>query len=180
MPSISQRVRAALKTQLADDTAGFNPNFTTALGNYSVDPSAIDWIGINWNSDSNNFFFGSVAPDIAQGAGNAIVYPFMTIDTIRSQHTNEVVSATFAGPIAPVIYFHLGWNTEDLIPDFASFGDAAEDAMFATVNNLNKQNYGMNILYNGRMSMQRSPIVPGGPGWRQSLSFFPEFKVITI
>ncbi len=180
MPAISQRVRLAIKSQLADPATGFNGRFTTALQTYNADPTGIHWTGINWSQGSRNFMYGRINPTKVDEGTGLIQYPFVTLDTLRAQHTNEVVSVTFAGPVTAVIDVHLGWDADGLLFDFASYGDALEDAMFATINNLAKQNYGANILYNGRMAVQRSEIYPGGPNWRQSFTFLPEFKVITI
>jgi hypothetical protein len=176
MPSISRALRLAVTSQLSDASSGFNPNFTAALSTYSLDASTVNWSGITWTSPSTNFLYGRVSPaNIDESSG--LEYPILTMDSSRSAHTNEVVSMTFAGPVQLLIDFHLSYVSDELLFDFASYADAAEDAMFATINNLSKQNYGAGILYNGRMACQRTPIVPGGNGWIQSLTFAPEFKV---
>ena len=180
MPSISQRVRLAIRNQLASQNAGFNTNFGAALDNYGVDPHAINWHGIEWTGNTTNFLYGRVSAAFIDQLSGKLDYPILTIDTAAGRHTNEVISATFSGSVVAIIELHLGWSSSDVLQDFASYADAADDAMFATINNLEAQNYGAGILYNGRMSFQRGAIEPGGPSWRQTITFTPEFKVITL
>lgn len=183
MPSISKRVRDAIHDQLADRTIGFNATFAAALSAYDLDTAVIHWTsGITWNKPSNNFLFGQVTADWIDKIGT-LEYPIVTIDTKTSttMTTRRVVSATFSGPLSAVVDVHLSWENPDLLFDFASYGDAVEDAMFATINSLNPplSSRASNMLYNGRMACVRSPIVQGGLDTRQTITFTIDVEVHT-
>lgn len=184
MPSISKRVRDAIHDQLADATTGFNAAFNAALVSYGIDP-LLAWdvgTGIVWTKPSRNFMFGRVSPDAIDAIGE-LEYPIITIDTLASttMTTRKVVSATFSGVLTGIVEFHLSWDNPDLLFDFASYGDAAEDAMFASINSLNPRlsNRATNMAYNGRMSCTRGPIAKGGRSTRQTLTFQIDIEVHT-
>lgn len=183
MPSISKRVRDAIHDQLADATIGFNAGFTAALVSYELNQSIIHWdAGIVWSSPSKNFLFGCVTPDWIDKIGT-LEYPIVTVDTLASSTmtTRKVISATFSGPLTAIVDVHLSWETPDLVFDYASYGDAAEDAMFACINSLSPMlsSRATHMAYNGRMKCSRSPIAPGGFDTRQTLSFAIDVEVHT-
>ena len=173
MPQISKYVRDALKAQLSLGTTGFNDRLAAIAQTYGIDPWAVDW-----SADSTNFLFGRINPAQIE-ASSVLTYPLVTIDTVRSQNTNRVKFATFAGPIVVVIDVHHSWADESVIADFASFLDATEDAMIASLNDQDAQSWPGNLLWNGQVATQRGPIVMAGLGWLQSLSFICNFELVT-
>ena len=140
MPQISKFVRDALKAQLSASTTGFNDRLQNLAGTYGIDPWAVDW-----SSDSTNFLFGRINPALIEES-SVLTYPLVTIDVLRSQNTNRVKFATFAGPVQAVIDIHHSWAEESVLQDFASFVDATEDAMVAALNDQDAQSWPGNLL----------------------------------
>lgn len=173
MPQISKFVRDALKAQLSAGGTGFNDRLQALAGAYEIEPWTVDW-----TADSTNFLFGLISPEKIEGSG-VLTYPLVTIDTVRSQNTNRVKFATFAGPVTAVIDVHHSWSEESALQDFASFVDATEDAMVAALNDQDAQTWPGNLLWNGQVAAQRGQIVMGGMNWLQSLRFICNFELIT-
>lgn len=172
MPSISKAIRNALKTQLAAPTTGFNDRLAALAASYSIEPWAIDF-----TDTSTNFIFGRVSPQAFEES-SPFSYPLVTIDTIRSAHTNRVKFATFAGPVTAVIDVHHSWIQDAVLADFASYVDATEDAMIGALNDQEAQSWPGNLLWNGNVAMQRGPLQMGGQGWLQSAQFVCNFELI--
>jgi hypothetical protein len=173
MPAVSRMIRQALLTQLSGAPGstllgGFNGAVDEALGNYGLDPSVIFWEGINWQTDgtSQNFLFGRVSPDFIEQS-SAYRYPMVTIDTVKSVSDPRFKFGTFNGPIFAIVEIHLSWEAAEVIPDFASWGDAFEDAVYTTLN-ANGAMVAPGWTYNRNIEVTRSPIMMGGRNWRQT------------
>jgi hypothetical protein len=175
MPSISQKVRTAIVTQLrSDPVKGFNPRLATVAAGYGTTPWSIDF-----SDASQNFLFGRVDP-VALDKSSSLTYPLVTLDTQRSLQTNLVKFAVFAGPIYAVIDVHHSWDESEAIADFASYVDATEDAMVGTLNDQTYQTWPGNLLWNGKVSTNRGNVTMGGYHWRQTMTFVLEFNLVTL
>lgn len=174
MPQISKLVRDALKGQLSAEETGFNARLAALWRSYGLPPE--DLPVIDWTSESANFLFGRVNPAGIERS-SVFAYPLVTIDTLRSQNTNRVKFATFAGPVQAVIDVHHSWPDSSVIADFASYVDATEDAIIAALNDQAALWPG-NLLWNGNVGMQRGAVLMGGYGWLQTASFFCQFDLL--
>ena len=173
MPQISKKIRDAILTQLSDVTKGFNPNLAAVASTYGITPFEIDWAG------KTNWLFGRIDPNSIESS-DTLAYPVLTIDTLGSVDTGDVVTATFAGQVLAIIEIHYSWAQEQLIPDFASVGDAIEDAMFTTFNGpANQPYFSSGIRYSGHLEFSKGPIQMGsGQNWRQTLQFRPRMRLV--
>ncbi len=174
MSQVSYRVRQLIKTQMA---FAFNDRVDDAMTDYQLDPAEITWVGIDFTEASNNFLFGRINPDALEGS-SAYVYPMVTIDTLRSASDPKVKFVLYGGRIQAVIEMHISWSESNAIYDFASWGDAFEDALYATMN-VDTAFVGSNICYAKDIAIQRSGIVAGGRNWRQTLSAVCNFTLWT-
>jgi hypothetical protein len=169
---ISKLIRDAIKTQLSAAGTGLNDRIAALAASYGVAPYAIDW-----TANSTNFIFGRVS-SAAFEESSVFTYPLLTIDTVRTQHTNRVKFATFAGPVIATVDVHHSWADESVLADFASLVDLTEDAVIAALNDMNHQSWPGNLLWNGQVGLQRGGIAMGGYGWIQSAQFILQFELI--
>lgn len=167
MPQISLPAVNALLTRLSDPATGFNVNLANVAATYGIQPYTVDW-----SSTSSNFLIGQVDPNLLE-ASSTFTYPFTTVDTGAVVDDARVVSAVFAGTIALVIEVHISLESEDFPRLLTPLAQAIEDAMFATVNNLDEIGTYMSALltYNGRWTLQKSTITFAGNNWRRTLRF---------
>jgi hypothetical protein len=175
MPQISLTALTALQTRLSDPATGFNANLAAIAATYGITPYVVDW-----SSTSSNFMVGQVDPTLLE-ASSTFTYPFTTIDTGAVVDDARVVSAVFAGTIALVIDVTISLESEDFPRLLIPLGQAIEDAMFATVNNLDEIGVYMSALltYNGRWTLQKSSITFAGNNWRRTLRFTASVGRIT-
>jgi hypothetical protein len=172
MAQISKYVRDALKAQLSAVGTGFNDRLAAIATTYGIGAWTVDW-----SAESTNFLFGRVNPQAIEES-SVLTYPLLTIDTLRSQHTNRVKFATFAGPVQAIVEVHHSWQQESVLADFASWVDATEDAMVAALNDQSAQFWPGNLLWAGQVALQRGPIAMGGYGWLQTAVFACNFELI--
>lgn len=170
--SISRAVRDAIKAQLSDAVNGFNVNLAAIASSYGVAAFEVDW-----SDTSTNFIMGRIDPDMVEET-SPFSYPLLTIDTENSTHDNFVKFAEFAGKVTAIIEVTLSWEQGQTIPDFASYADAVEDAMFKSMNNQAFQAWPSGVLYNGITDMSRGRIIEAGENWRQQLPFVAAFRRI--
>jgi hypothetical protein len=175
MPQISLPALNALQTRLSDPATGFNVNLANVASTYGIAPYVVDW-----SDTSSNFLIGQVDPNLLE-ASSTFTYPFTTIDTGAIVDDARVVSAVFAGTIALVIEVHISLDGENFPRLLAPMAQAIEDAMFATVNNLDEIGTYMSALltYNGRWTLQKSTITFAGNNWRRTLRFTASVGRIT-
>lgn len=171
---ISKYVRDAIKGKLSDPRTGFNPRLAAIAEDYGIEPWAVDW-----SNTSSNFLFGRIAPQPVEES-SVLTYPLTTIDVVRAQDTRRVLFATFAGTVTAVIDVHHSWPDQSVIADFASMVDATEDAMVSVLNNVEDQDWPQGMLWAGKVTVQRNPIIAGGYGWLQTETFICQFELIGI
>ena len=178
MPQISKAIRSAILIQLQGTTGnanGVNDRIAALATAYGIPPYPNPLF--DWTDNSVSFFFGQIDP-AALEESSPFTYPLLTIDCPRSQNTNRVKFATFAGPVVAVIDVHHSWEEDSAIHDFASFVDATEDAVIGCLNNQSVQTWPGNLLWNGQVMASRGPIRAGGQGWLQSLRFTCNFELV--
>ncbi|GAC1496102.1 MAG: hypothetical protein NVS1B6_00900 [Steroidobacteraceae bacterium] len=177
MPQISKLVRTTVYTRLIDATLGFNAKLTARAGDYPGLDTGLLLIR-DWSIASSNFLYGRVAPEFVE-ASSDYNYPLLTLDTMRTisgtGNQRWAMSDTFSGMTESVIDLHVSWLQASTIPDYASYGDLAEDAMFACLNSPVTIMTAAGLAYSGLLSMNRGPIVQGGSGTRQTLTFVVPF-----
>jgi hypothetical protein len=174
MSQVSKRIRDLIKEQMR---VWFNDNVDQSLQEYELSGDQIGWKGIDWTLGSDNFFFGRLSPALLEQS-TPFRYPLLTIDTLRSQNNPRGIKVTeFGGQVSAVIDVHLSWTEDSAIQDFASWADAFEDALYATMND-DTAFVGGNVIYNRDISVNRGPIVFGAQNWRQSLSCPVSFLVL--
>lgn len=174
MPQISKYVRDALKNQLSAANTGLNGRLAALWTPYGI--AQDDQWSVDWSADSTNFLFGRPTIQAVQQS-SVLSFPFVAIDTLRSQHTNRVKFGTFAGPIQAVIDVHHSWGQEAVLQDFASLVDATEDAMVGCLNDQSAQFWPGSLLWNGNVALQRGPLAFGGRNWLQTVSFLCTFEL---
>src|SRR5579862_2099312 len=133
MSQIGRKVRQAIVAQLSPSATGFNDRLASVAGTYGIDAYTIDW-----TSESQNFIYGRIAPQLLDES-SPLTYPLVTIDTVRSQNTNRVKFALFAGPVTALIEVHHSWTQDSALQDFSDLVDATEDAMIAALNDQEHQ-----------------------------------------
>lgn len=178
MPQIGRKVRMAIQTRLANSTTGFNSNMQAAAITYGINDAPR--LLIDYGLGSRNFMFGQIPPDIAEET-SFIKYPAQTVDVIRSENQNIVKAHIFSGDVTAVVETHLSWPDQKTLPDFSSYADCAEDALFETFNGLTVQSdfaAVSGLLWNGQMSIQRGQIIEAGENWRQTIAAVMKFRVI--
>lgn len=174
MPQISKYTRDAVKAQLAAETTGLNDRLAALWPTYGI--AREDLWKVDWSAESTNFLFGRLNPAAIEQS-SVLTYPLVTIDTVRSQHTNRVKFATFSGGVQAVIDVHHSWSQASVLADFASFVDATEDAVISALNDQNAQYWPGNLGWNGQVACQRGQLVMAGENWLQTASFLCNFEL---
>jgi hypothetical protein len=168
---IAKLVRDSLMTHLSAAGTGLNDRVAALAAAYAQNAYAIDW-----SSTSTNFLFGRVSPTAIEQS-SVLTFPLLTIDTVRSQDMRRIKFSTFSGPVMATIDVHHSWPDESVIADFASLVDMTEDAIIDCLNDQNSQAWPGGVLWNGRVTSQRSPIITGSLGWIQSVQLLCPFEV---
>jgi hypothetical protein len=171
MAQISKRVRAALFARLS---ARFNTVLAAAAASYGVQPFTIDFNSV---PGSPNFFYGQLDPDDIEES-STFKYPLMTLYTVTSANQAAQKPALFAGVVRVGLDVHLSWRQGKATIDFEAMGDLVEETMTTVMNDLTQQNWGSNVLYSGKMGLDRGPVRMGGENWRQQLRFSFLFDVV--
>jgi hypothetical protein len=176
MPKISKTAVDALLSRLSDPDTGFNANLLLVAALYGITPYTVDWTP----ATSVNFMIGQILPDQVEESAS-FTYPFTTIDSPASIDDARVVSAVFAGAIALVIEVHISSPSDALPRGLTPLAQAIEDAMFASVNNLEMIGVYMSagLTYNGKWSLSKSSIAFAGTNWRRTLRFTASVGFIT-
>ena len=176
MPQISFTAINALLARLSDPVTGFNANLQAVAPTYGISAYTVDWS----QTTSANFLIGQVDPSVLERSAS-FTYPFTTIDTGAAIDDARVVSAVFAGSIALIVEVHISLEDEDFPRALNPLAQAIEDAMFATLNNLDEIGVYMSagLTYNGKWTLQKSSIAFAGNNWRRTLRFTASVGFIT-
>jgi hypothetical protein len=169
MAGISKAVRDAVRERLADESIGFNTRFAELAGDYGV-----DLVSIDWGPHSRQFFQGALDRADLEDT-TATRGPMVALYVARSANGNLQKFCTFSGTVTVGLDFHLTWRQSRAGRDYESLGDAIEEAIFRT---FNETEFG-EVVYNGDLSLERSPVEKGGEHWIQTLTFAATFEVHT-
>ncbi|CAB4130876.1 hypothetical protein UFOVP130_41 [uncultured Caudovirales phage] len=173
MAQISKAVRRAVFLRLSDAATGFNAALAGVAASYGVTPFVIDW-----TVNSKQFFAAQLHPDEIDESTPS-KYPMVMLYALSSDNRNIQKFAEFAGFVSIGLDIHLSWRPAKAVPNFEDLADAVEDAVYATLNGQNFQDWGASVVYNGDVSVQRRPLEMSAENWRQTLSFRLVFEVVT-
>lgn len=180
MPQIDSLVRSLVWQTLTDSTTGFNQCVDNVITTYDggLDANLVKNDG--WDL-GRTACFGLMSPDALEES-SLINYPFVCVDITSSTpgtgSSRWVMSATFAGTIQFTVQMHISWPESATLPNFSVYGDLAQDAMHACLNNPQLQMVGPGLAYGGRLALFRGPVAMGGLNWRQTLTFQGTFAAV--
>lgn len=169
MSRISRQVRNAALTRLSDVSTGFNPRLTLALADAGLVLPYGFVLPIDFSPASLNFFQADIVPaDI--DTTSASTYPAMVLFSNRSRDAKLEKFNLFAGPVFISIKFFVSWINSRLLPDFETFGDCVEEAMYGTFNDPALRDWGnaLGVVWNGDISFERSRLTQDAKNWLQS------------
>jgi hypothetical protein len=172
--------RKAVRVQLADPATGINPALAIACANYGLAPWAFDFSAASLNFFEANIDYGkteeSSIPEpnlLTLYGGPAVPFP----------DRERVFGARFSGRVFLTVDMYIGVLGEK-VQTFEDWADAAEDAMFAVMNDPSNQN-GMNAgtgaggkAYAMDLDAKRQPCVYDGENWIVPTRFALTFGVI--
>lgn len=169
--------RNAIRTRMSDVATGFNPNYQSALSNYPTAPQ----MAIDFTSSSKNLFMGQFTVDQIQGAGT-FTFPIARMWAKASANRNLQKFQLFAGSVRCYLAIDLSsqiFKSARVVVDSETWGDAVTAAVLATFNNATVQgNFMQNVVYNGSLGWERSPMAEDGTNWLQTILFVTELEVI--
>jgi len=171
MAAISKRVRAALYGRLS---ARFNSTLAAICTRDSLTAFSIDFA--SWPK-SVNFFTGQLDPAEIEES-TPLKYPLVTLYTAGSVSQCLQKPATFAGLVTAGIDVHLSWRGGNVSMDMEAMGDAVEETMVSIMNDLTQQSWGANVIYDGKIRLQRGAQHFGAENWRQLLRFSLNWEVV--
>ena len=180
MPQIDALVRDLVWNRLIDDTLGFNANVDAVKAQGSYDSLDADLVKNNGWKLGETCLWALVDPDLIEES-SVMEYPFHCLEIASRQGDGSnrwVMFSTFAGTISFIILAHISWIESDVVPNFASYGDLVQDAMYATLNDPNNQMWVSSVAYSGLLQMTRGPITFKGQNWRQTLTFTGTFAAV--
>jgi hypothetical protein len=174
---ISRAVRIATKNRLAHASTGFTPRLETELATASFVAPPNFVLPIQFDGSGYNFFEADINPQDLDETSE-VRYPFLTLFTPRSRNQNLEKFSLFAGPVAIQINVFASWMNESALPDFETFGDCVESAMYGTFNDQALRDWAniasipgqANLVWNGNLAFERSRVIQAGENWLQSYS----------
>jgi hypothetical protein len=170
--------RIAVKNQLADPVLGLNPNIVRACDNNGdgIAPWSFDFTDGSRNfAEGNITYKDSEATDIPQ-KNLLTLYGARTTPFSAGR---RLFQATFSGAASINCDMYIGVLAERIQP-FENYADAAEDAMVATMNNLQNSG-GMNVLgkvYAMDVASNRGKCQFDGENWIVPISFTLSFEMV--
>ena len=180
---ISKFVRSGLVSMLAHPSNGFNAQLATVAPTYNIVPYQIDFTG-----NDGTFCQGLVSPDQVEqaeafkqitDATSLLQYAFMSLDTTTESDIGLTLDSIFGGDVQAQIQLTLSFTQSSTIPAFADWADAAMWAVRTCLSNPAYQGYWpAGLIYNRVWATQKTPILFAGSNWRQTIVFYPKFKVI--
>ncbi len=178
---MSKAVIDQMTLRLADDTSGLNATFNALAATYGVPATlAIDFSPLS--SKSKNFAIANVDADewVESGAFN---FPLVTMYTDRLVNENHQKFHQFSGTVQADIKVWLSWRQERLrIDTFEPLAWCMEEAIITVFNRarnafLGDQDWGNVVVYNGDISLNKTPVKRGDQMWGQVLWFKLLFEV---
>lgn len=177
MSQISNLVRGASLSKLADSVTGFNANIVAAIatGNYGTEPAtAIDFVSIG-----KSFFVGQLTPGEIDDSTPS-VYPMGFIYTTRTRSTKAQKFNLFSGMVEIGLEFVVEWPQSRATPNFELRGELYEDAVIKTFNDPSFTPFlPVTVSYDGDITMSRSKVSEAGENWQQTFIFRLAFAVNT-
>lgn len=155
--------------------ASFNTTLATVAPTYGVQPFVIDFATV---PNSINFFYGKLRREDIERSG-VQKGSIIALYTEKSANRNLQKATLFAGPVLVGIDIHMSFRGGKANQDFEAMPDALEDVMLQVMNARNTQNWGMAVVYNGQIGMDRGPVEFGAENWKKTLQFTMQFDVVT-
>jgi hypothetical protein len=177
MSLISNAVRSAVRTRLADPATGFNP----VLAALCLAPYALDAYEIDFTDSSTNFWQSYVTADNLDES-DADEGTLMLLYTRRSQTPGPQPQkfSSFSGIVEIGLDVDISWASSAVPLDTDSLADATEDTLINVFNA--SANYGAwasnGVLYNGEFQMNRQALRASGASWRQRLECIIGFELV--
>lgn len=183
MSQISNAVRTAVKTRLADPTTGFN---FWLLQFASTAPYNLDSpYQIDFSDASTNFWTSNVTSDQLDESSpdEGTLLMLYTIRAAAQQGDGVQKFTMFSGEVQIGLDIELSWLSSAIPHDTESLADATEDALVKVFNSSayygQMSPSGSGIAYNGEFEMNRQALRTSGENYRQRLNCLLRFGVHT-
>ncbi len=164
---VSDLALKAVFSRISSPTAGFNPLFAQQAELYGISPS---FALFDFSSRSHNFVFGQISPDQLEESG-FITYPFSCMYVLDSVQTNSQKFTTFSGAIRVIYDVYLSWTKITGLFDFEVYVNCVESVVVSIANEVQNQDWGKPLVYNGNVQCRRGPLGFDGTNWRQKMGF---------
>lgn len=177
MSSIGYKARNAIYQTLKQS---FNANIQAACHAYRVPPYQI-----NFNPSSTSFYFTRVDYSDLQRAGYANDTPAMLVYTTGWTENNSgdrqaLKFEMFSGVVTCNVDVYLPIKKSAVSTDSETLADATDEAIVNTLNTPSAAPHMSTggLVYNGDISVQRSPVKFDGENWIQAMRYVLQFRVV--
>jgi hypothetical protein len=181
---ISNLIRTQIYSRLADPNTGLSPLYAQGIEKYGLKIGKLK-IPMNMAIGGRQVVFGATNPLIQEGT-SSFTYPFVSIYSHGIVNRNLNKFTKFSGDVVMGIDFWISWTSDLALPDTESYGDAAEEAVVEIINGFGsdlgatEQNWGLDVVYNGGVSLSRTDLTLAGANWLQGLKFRLTFQIDTM
>lgn len=173
---IAARPLEALLAKLRDGSTGFNKQMDAKAPNYKVKPWKIEFPVDLYSNNTTNFFLGQINPEQiseqgAVGHNRAWMYAF------SSDNMNYEKPSNFSGIVRVGLDFNLEWTCSGKDQNFETPSLLLEDVVSEIIQPYNSQNWGLDVIYNGAFSCQRTAVDQSQSGSTLSLRQMVLFRL---
>lgn len=170
---VSDLALKATFTRISHPVLGFNPLFAQQAVVYGISPGFAQF---DFSTRSHDFCFGQISPDLLEETG-FIKYPFSCMYVLESGQTGSQKFTTFSGVVRIIYDVYLSWTKITGLFDFEVYANCVESAVISVANEVQNQDWGKPLVYNGGVQCRRGPLSFAGENWRQKVGFSFMFEV---
>jgi hypothetical protein len=170
-------IRAAVMAQLSDPVIGLNPNLAIACAAYGVPVVEFAFAANGARNVFESYIdYGATEESGIPGLNLLCVYGASAVP-FPAGGRQKLFNARWSGNVLIQIDQYFGVKGET-VQDFEPWADAGEDAMIATLNNLDGQaNFaGGGRLYGLEIASARGKCAPDGENWIVPTRFTAKFE----
>lgn len=172
--TVSKRAIDGVSARLSHAATGFNAGIVAQAPTYGITPT--NFVQIDWTSQSHNFVFGQINPDLLEQTG-IITYPFACMYILESAQTGMQKFSQFSGIVRCIFEVWLSWRQIKGLQDHEKYPNCVEDVTFDVINRKENQNWTNPLVYNGGIQCKRGPLTFAGENFRQRVGFSMLFEV---
>jgi hypothetical protein len=173
---ISARPLEALLSKLRNTSTGFNKQMSAKASGYQLKPWSLEFPTDLYSNNTKNFFLGQVNPEQISDQG-AVGHNRGWMYVISADNQNYEKPNNFSGVVRVGLDFSLEWICSGINQNFETPSLLLEDVVSEVTQPFMDQNWGIDVVYNGAFSCQRTMVDQNESGSTLSLRQMVMFRM---